>query len=142
MIHTRDEKLLSSLDADIKAAFETLMIHQTKQSLYSFLQEVQPGRLLVNRDFLASDWRTKGYFFSFDPLIEGNSYPQPSLFLLGRQDAICGYRDHVELLEHFPASTFSILDSAGHMLEIEQRSLVQTHFSDWLDRLALYTASK
>lgn len=130
-----DEQLLASLDADIRTAFETLMIVQTEQSLEAFLQEVQPGRLLANREFLTSDWRTKGYFFSFEPFAEERIYPQSALFLLGRQDAICGYRDHFELLKHFPHSTFALLDHAGHMLEIEQRILVQAHLQEWLDQL-------
>ncbi|MFP3389796.1 alpha/beta fold hydrolase [Brevibacillus sp. SIMBA_040] len=133
-----DEQLLSSFDADIRAAFEALMILQTKQNLDAFLSEVQPGRLLANRDFLTSDWRTNGYFFSVEPFAEGSTYPQPSLFLLGRQDAVCGYHDHRELLEHFPHSTFSILDRAGHMLEIEQRNVVLAQLEEWLNRVNLY----
>jgi pimeloyl-ACP methyl ester carboxylesterase len=138
----RDEEALSGLDEDIATAFETLMVYQTRQNLRLFLEEVQPGRLLADRDFLTSEWRTQGYFFSFDPIEKNAVYPQPALFLLGRQDSICGFQDQWELLEHFPHATFSVLDRAGHMPEIEQRHLVQTLFSDWLDRVEMYTSGK
>lgn len=135
MILERDEQLLSTLDPDIKAAFETLFVFQNHQNLDHFIEEIQPGRLLADRKFLTSEWRTQGYFFSFRPFPEGSSYPQPTLIILGRQDAVCGYRDHFELLDHFPHATFTILDRAGHVFEIEQRSIVQTYFRDWLDRI-------
>ncbi|PEZ82278.1 MULTISPECIES: alpha/beta fold hydrolase, partial [Bacillus cereus group] len=38
------------------------------------------------------------------------------------------------LLEKFPNATFSILDGAGHMLQIEKRKIVQELIKDWLIR--------
>ena len=137
----RDESALSGLEPDAAAAVETLFVLQTKASIAAFLQEVQPGRLLANRAFLTSEWRTKGYFFSFDPFESDKVYPQPVLLLLGRQDAICGYQDHLTLLSSFPHASCSILDRAGHMLEVEQRRTVQSLFSDWLDRLESFQDS-
>jgi pimeloyl-ACP methyl ester carboxylesterase len=131
----QDEEMLHDLHPDIRTAFETLMVVQTRENLTRFLEEVQPGRLLADRDFLTSEWRTKGYFFSLDPIDSTSLFTAPTLFLLGRQDAICGYSDHWSMLEHFPHATFSILDSVGHMLEIEKRQLVQTLCGDWLDRV-------
>ncbi|RNB72219.1 MULTISPECIES: hypothetical protein [Brevibacillus] len=48
----------------------------------------------------------------------------PSRIILERdEDAICGYQDHLALLKAFTHATCSILDQAGHMLEIEQPAL-------------------
>lgn len=131
----RDEEAMSGLDPDIITAIETLLITQSRENIDSFLREVQPGRILADRAFLTSDWRTKGYFFSFEPISIKTRYPQPTLLLVGRQDAICGYQDHLALLESFPHATYSVLDRAGHMLEMEQRSIVQALFADWLKRV-------
>lgn len=138
VILERDEDALSRLEPDSATAVETLFVKQTKASIDAFLREVQPGRLLADRAFLSSDWRTQGYFFSFDPFPLEESFPQPALFLMGRQDAICGYQDHLALLKAFPHATCSILDQAGHMLEIEQRSAVQSLFANWLERVKCF----
>lgn len=130
----QDEYLLAELDQDIKLAFETLMTYQTKENLTHFLNEIQPGRTLANRSFLTSNWREKGYFFMEEPFANVKTLPQPALFLMGKQDSICGYMDHFSLLEKFPNATYSVLDQAGHMLHIEKRKVVQLLMKDWLVR--------
>ena len=63
MVFTKDENLLSRLDHDIRVAIETLMIYQDKEHIDYFLKEIQPGRLISNKEFLTSNWREKGYFY-------------------------------------------------------------------------------
>jgi pimeloyl-ACP methyl ester carboxylesterase len=132
IVYEKDEALLDTLDPDIRAAFETLFIYQNKKNLQLFLDEIQPGRLLANREFLASEWRTEGYFLSEKPLHGLSALKQKSLFLLGKQDNICGFKDHMNLLDKFPNSTFAVLDLAGHMLQIEKRDAVQAMLKDWV----------
>ncbi|WP_163853218.1 alpha/beta fold hydrolase [Paenibacillus elgii] len=132
-VPVRDEALLAELEPEVRAAFETLATVQSRATWELFREEWQPGRLLADRAFLSSDWRTQGYHFQCDPIPEDSRFPQPTLFLLGRQDAICGYRDHLAVLESFPRATFAVLDGAGHLLQIEQRKLVQHHVGLWLD---------
>ncbi len=128
----KDEGLLSSLEPDIRAAFDTLFNYQTEESLAAFIKEIQPGRLLANRGFLASDWKAKHYYMTDEPFHDVLTLPNPALFILGKQDYICGYKDHFFLLNKFPNSTMAVLDRAGHMLHVEKRGLVQTIFEDWL----------
>ncbi|MCA1057631.1 alpha/beta hydrolase [Rossellomorea aquimaris] len=132
VIFEKDENILSTLDSDIKNAFETLFVYQNKENLECFLREVQPGRLLANREFLTSNWREKGYFFSEEPFLGVSNLQQPALIILGKQDHICGYEDYDFLLNKFPHSTFVILDKAGHMLPVEKRDIVQQLIGDWL----------
>ncbi|WP_226666446.1 alpha/beta fold hydrolase [Metabacillus litoralis] len=134
MTFTKDDDLLQELEPDIKTAFQTLMIYQDRERLNYFLKEIQPGRLIANREFLASNWRENGYFLSEEPFHDIGELSQPALIIVGKQDAICGYKDHLFLLEKFSHSTFSILDKAGHMLQIEKRELVQDLIKDWLVR--------
>jgi len=55
--------------------------------------------------------------------------------LAGRQDHILGYEDMLALLPRCPRALCSVLDGAGHNLQIEQRALVKTLFADWLRRM-------
>ena len=41
-----------------------------------------------------SNWREKGYFLSEEPLNDVSTLTQPVLIILGKQDSICGYKDH------------------------------------------------
>ncbi|MGX6443873.1 alpha/beta fold hydrolase [Neobacillus sp. K501] len=134
IVFTKDEDLLKELDADIRMAFETLMIYQDKEKFAYFLNEIQPGRLSANRHFLLSNWREKGYFLSEEPFKDVETLTQTALIILGKQDSICGYKDHYFLLDKFPNATFAILDQAGHMLHIEKRKIVQGLINDWLIR--------
>lgn len=128
----KDGNLLSALDSDLRSAFETLFVNQNKESLDCFLSEIQPGRTLANIDFLTSDWREKGYFFSEEPFQGVSSLRQQALIILGKQDNICGYKDHNYLLNKFPSSTYVVLNKTGHMLQIEKRQVVQQIVEDWL----------
>ncbi|MBT2640818.1 alpha/beta hydrolase [Bacillus sp. ISL-41] len=128
----KNEGLLSSLEPDVRAAFDTLFIFQTEASLAAFIKEIQPGRLLANREFLASDWKTNCYYMTDEPFHDVQALPNSALFILGKQDYICGYKDHFFLFNKFPNSTMAVLDRAGHMLHVEKRQLVQAIFEDWL----------
>jgi pimeloyl-ACP methyl ester carboxylesterase len=142
IVFTKDEALLNGLDSDIRKAFETLIIYQNKENLSYFLNEIQPGRLLANKSFLMSNWRETGYFLSEEPFNDVSKLPQPALIILGKQDSICGYKDHFYLLEKFPNATFAILDQAGHMIQIEKRKIVQGLIKDWLIRSNSVCVSK
>lgn len=62
-------------------------------------------------------------------------FEKPGLFLMGRQDHRTGYRDVWPLLEHYPRTTFAVLDRAGHHLHIEQEALFNALAGEWLDRV-------
>lgn len=130
----KDEGLLSTIDQDISQSFQNLMLFQNKSNLHTFIKEVQPGRVLADRKFLASGWRENSYFLENDPLSQA-PYNQPTLFILGRHDHICGYEDCYSLLPYFPKASFVILQDAGHMLAIEQREAVRFLTADWLKKL-------
>ncbi|WP_163102479.1 alpha/beta fold hydrolase [Peribacillus alkalitolerans] len=134
VIH-KDEAALMKVDEDIRVAFETLLVYQTADNLRIFMEEIHPGRLLANREFLGSNWREDRYLLKDEPFLEIDSMEQPSLFILGRQDSICGFKDVWKLLDKFPNATYSVLDQAGHLLQIEQRELVKDLIGNWLKRI-------
>ena len=57
----------------------------------------------------------------------------PTLILTGRQDAIVGYQDALSILENYPRGTFTILDRAGHALEVDQEKIFHCLTNEWLD---------
>jgi len=64
-----------------------------------------------------------------------DKFTKPTLFLLGRQDSAVGYRDAWKIIENYPRATFAILDTAGHILQIEQEEMFNSLTNDWLNRV-------
>ncbi|WP_066306722.1 alpha/beta fold hydrolase [Bacillus sp. FJAT-29814] len=135
VVREKDKSSLASVNPDVRTAFETLLVYQTKENLRRFLQEVQPGRLLADKTFLQSNWRERGYFFNEKPFENLSKLEQPALVICGKQDSICGYKDHIFLLDKLPNLTFVVLDQAGHLITIEKREMVQSLVSDWLRKV-------
>lgn len=135
VVLVEEENLAVQLDEDIEAAYRALMVIQNQITLERFLAEVQPGRKLADKDFLTSNWRETDYFLKKEPYKECEELKGPALFLLGRQDYICGYEDQYRLSKKFSAATFTVLDGAGHMVPIEKRELVQNLVLEWLSRI-------
>lgn len=132
----KDEALLACLDPDIRSAFETLFVYQNRNHYDAFLAEIQPGRQLADREFLSSNWRETGYSYRAAPLSGLDALHQTTLIVLGKQDAICGYNDQINVLGSlFSRATFAVLDGAGHMIPIERRTLLQHMLTDWLYRM-------
>ncbi|WP_421378541.1 alpha/beta fold hydrolase [Bacillus salacetis] len=131
----QEEKMLKTLDDDMRQAFETLFVIQTDEMVEGFLSELQPGRERANREFLTSDWREKEYFLKKEPFIEHEEITIPALFLMGKQDSICGYEGQFEVFKKFSKATFSVLDGAGHMLVLEKRETAQALIKDWIKEI-------
>ncbi|MCM3163324.1 alpha/beta fold hydrolase [Metabacillus litoralis] len=127
-----DEDVLKTIDPEVRGAINTLLVYQTKENIESFLRTIQPGRLLADREFLLSNWREEGYYLKNDTFSDMNNLHTPTLFILGKQDSICGYRDYLPFLDMFSNLSFSVLDQAGHLMTIEKRAVVQSLFKDWL----------
>lgn len=62
-------------------------------------------------------------------------FEKPTLILTGRQDTVVGYRDAFKLVDKYPRATYSIIDKAGHAVQIEQESLFNSLVEEWLYRV-------
>jgi pimeloyl-ACP methyl ester carboxylesterase len=113
------------------ADFDQEMVVQTEETYRRTREEELPGVELADPAAVA---RIQAAYPGTFPL-EPGPYPGPSLFLLGRQDSVTGYRDAGRLLEHYPHATFAVLDRAGHGAHIEQPALFTALVTDWLDRV-------
>ncbi|MFI5846055.1 alpha/beta fold hydrolase [Catenuloplanes sp. NPDC051500] len=114
------------------ADFDQEMVVQTEETYRRIQAEEAPGLALADPGAVA---RLQAAYPGTFPL-EPAPFNGPSLFLLGRQDSVTGYRDAWHLLADYPRATFAVLDRAGHGAQIEQPSLFTALLTDWLDRIA------
>lgn len=130
----RDGEFVDSLEPSQRELFKSFAVVQTRRTWERTRDEVIVGLEVADEGFL-SRLQSYGYAFSFD--VDAISAPlkKPTLILVGRQDAIVGYRDVWGILENYPRATFTVLDRAGHNLPIEQEGLFTALVSEWLDRV-------
>ena len=133
----QDPALTSQLASTEKEAFLIFTVVQCQEQLDALRTDVFPAIQVADHEFLAK--LRKNFAFSFDVDALAAPFPGPALFLMGRQDAGCGYRDAWEIVENYPRGTFAVLDRAGHGLGAEQRGLFRVLVSEWLDRVEEYT---
>jgi pimeloyl-ACP methyl ester carboxylesterase len=94
---------------------------------------------VADHEFLAR--LRENYAFSFDVDALPEPFAAPTLMLMGRQDAVCGYQDAWQILESYPRGTCVVLDRAGHCLDVEQRGSFSALVNEWLDRVEEYATT-
>jgi len=82
--------------------------------------------------------RLQGKPFSFEANVLAEPFLAPTLFVMGRQDHLVGYKAAWSILDSFPRGTFAVLDRAGHLLDLEQPVLQKALINEWLDRIEEY----
>jgi pimeloyl-ACP methyl ester carboxylesterase len=133
-ILVRDAALMESLPPEHKEMFASFAVVQTEETWERTHDDVVAGLELMDVDFL-SRLQSEGYGLSF--AVDGPTarFEKPTLVLVGRQDAVVGYRDAWTVLESYPRATFAVLDRAGHNLPIEQERAFEALVEEWLDRV-------
>lgn len=112
------------------------IVAQSLELLEEFRTVFKPAFALADHAFL--ERLDKNYAFSFDVNALTAPFRAPALFLTGRHDKVCGYREAYLLLDSYPRASFVILDRAGHMLASEQKTLFRALSNEWLDRVEEY----
>lgn len=120
--------LLEKLDGEDAAAFNAIQVLQTETIWERYRDEVLSGIKLADFAFLKK-LHTR---FSFDLYEVETRFDKPTLFLMGRQDSLEGYKDAWTILERYPRASFAILDRAGHNLQIEQPEVFNSLVSEWI----------
>lgn len=134
----KDEAFLKSLSEEDRNYFTGITVVQTKRVWDQFAEDILPGLKAADYAFLGNSLSQNVPFKTNVDKIE-RPYRQPTLFVMGRQDSMVGYRDHWQLIENFPRASFMILDKAGHNLQIEQDILFPAMVKEWLDRVQAET---
>jgi pimeloyl-ACP methyl ester carboxylesterase len=131
-----DPALISELESDEKVGFLNIAVVQNQELLEAMRTYIFPAIAAADHKFLSR--LSENYAFSFDVDALAEPFAGPALFLMGRQDAICGYRDAWKIVENYPRGTFVVLDRVGHGLGAAQKGLFQALVSEWLDRVEEY----
>ena len=133
VILVKDENLVSKLSPFVREIFEDVATVINQKVLERGKDEGISGVTIADMVFLEKV--RENHAFSFDVDILDDKFNKPTLFLLGRQDSAVGYRDAWKIIENYPRATFAILDTAGHILQIEQEELFNSLTNDWLNRV-------
>ncbi len=133
IILVKDENLVSKLSPFVREIFEDVATVINQKVLERGKDEGISGVTIADMAFLEKV--RENHAFSFDVDMLDDKFNKPTLFLLGRQDSAVGYRDAWKIIENYPRATFAILDTAGHILQIEQEELFNSLTNDWLNRV-------
>ena len=133
IILIKDKNIVSKLSSFEKEIFEDVATVINQKLWERGKEEGLSGIKIANIEFLEKV--KENYAFSFDVELLNDKFTKPTLFLLGRQDSAIGYRDAWKIIENYPRATFTVLDTAGHVLQIEQEELFDTLANDWLNRV-------
>lgn len=130
----KDNMLLSKLTSENAEEFNSSMVVQSKRIYERYKNEIISGIKIANKNFLRNIKRN-GYEFSFVVDKMDEKFNKPTLIMLGKQDSCVGYKDAWSILDNFPRATFTVLDGAGHNLQIEQEILFNSLVNEWLTRV-------
>ncbi|MBO8171417.1 MAG: alpha/beta hydrolase [Bacillaceae bacterium] len=130
----KEPGLASQLEPEAYDVFKSLAVIQTQEVLNRFHTDILEASSIADHQFLQRI-KEEGYALSCDPDHYAHPYEKPVLIVTGRQDAVTGYQDAFGLLQHFPRSSYIVMDGAGHNLQIEQPDLFENLVHNWLDRV-------
>lgn len=133
VILLKDEKIFSKLSPLEREVFEDVATVINQKVRERGNEEGMSGLIVADMPFLEKVREHHGFSFNVDLI--NDKFTKPALFLLGRQDSSVGYRDAWKILENYPRATFVVLDTAGHILQIEQEELFNALTNEWLDRI-------
>lgn len=131
----RDELDFTGLSPADEESFREIAVIQAQDKLDTWKKSILPAIAAADQPFVSR--LEKNYEFSFAVTRLPQPFPKPALFLLGRQDNVCGYRDAWATIENFPRATFAVLDRAGHCLGpgMEEEKLYMVLAANWLERV-------
>ncbi|WP_061996413.1 alpha/beta hydrolase [Clostridium sp. ATCC 25772] len=126
-----DKDFTSKLSERDLHKFNERVVVQNSKTWQRFENEVLYGVKICDRELL-KNIKENGYEFSFDARNLKEKFIKPTTMLVGRQDAIVGYKDAFEMLDDFPRATFAVIDKSGHNLQFEQEEIFNIMVKDWL----------
>lgn len=114
--------------------FLDMSVTVTEDIWKTYKKDIFSGVQKANSEYL-SFLSKNGYALSTESLLHTIKFNKPTVVLLGKQDHIVGYQDALNLLPNFSRGTFSIIDGAGHNLQIEKPKIFSNFVEDFLYKL-------
>ncbi len=129
-----DEKFLDTLTEAERTDFCVHAVVADKRAYERYKEEIVPGLQTADKACLVALKRRYAFSFDVDAAVHTMPYTKPTLILAGRQDTCVGYEDQWRLVADYPRATFSVLDTAGHNLHLDQPKPFDALVEDWLWR--------
>ncbi|MGD6962307.1 alpha/beta fold hydrolase [Fictibacillus phosphorivorans] len=133
-----DHEFLTTLRKEEREDFKGIHVKLNEYTWKRYREEVVVGLKIADSAFLEKISGAYGYTFKIDQEV----FEKPCVFITGRQDHVTGYKDVYDLLDKYPRASFSVLDVAGHNLQIEQPKLLNQHILEWLNRVKVSIHNK
>jgi pimeloyl-ACP methyl ester carboxylesterase len=134
IIKFEDKDFTNTLNDFERKTFGKFSVLENKKVYKRYKNEILSGIKKCNKDFIESLWKNYSFSFNVDKKLKKIKFDKPVLFMAGRQDICVGYKDLYKLLEDYPRATFSVIDIAGHNLQIEQPELFNSLVENFLIR--------
>ena len=134
IIKFEDKDFINTLNDFERKTFGKFSVLENKKVYKRYKNEILSGIKKCNKDFIESLWKNYSFSFNVDKKLKKIKFDKPVLFMAGRQDICVGYKDLYKLLEDYPRATFSVIDIAGHNLQIEQPELFNSLVENFLIR--------
>ncbi len=130
----RESVAVPRQEEDAFADFLRYAAIATEETWTRYKAEVLPGLACANGGFVTA-YQGGGYGFSFENELRSTlRFDGPAHFLTGAMDDCVGYADAYKLLHGFSRGSFTIVEGAGHNLQIEYPHYFDFVFRDWMDR--------
>jgi len=122
-------------DPDIKKLLDTAVI-ATPKILRDYKTSILKGIKVCDKRFLFKHF-SGDFSLKLKEDLKGVKFDKPMCILTGRQDHIVGFNDAYELLNLFPRASYSVIDYAGHNLQIENVKIFSVFVRDWIKRIEM-----
>lgn len=126
-----DEQFIASLTNAELEDFKANQVILDEYNWVRYNEEVLNGCKIADENLLIKVMAKYEFSFKVDQV----EFEKPSVFLLGRQDSVVGFKDALVIIDKYPRGTFTVLDTAGHNLQIEQPEIFNSLLHEWLDRI-------
>lgn len=133
-IFSRDNNFLDTLTEKERNIFCRYTIKQTAEVYKRVKKELMEPFKLADKQMLK---KLQQDSYPFDEPVDNLNigFDGPVQFLAGKQDSIVGYKDIFSIFEDYPNGEITILNGAGHSLQIERETAFSRIFRDWMKRV-------
>ncbi|MBN2657746.1 MAG: alpha/beta hydrolase [Spirochaetales bacterium] len=133
----KDFDFLESLALEDREIFGESCVIQNEEVFRKFKKEIAEPFLLADRTMLKNLQR-QAYAFE-EPVDNLNlNFEGPVHFLAGRQDSIVGYEDIYSIFNDYPKGELSVLNGAGHNLQIEREEEFGRLLKQWAEKVRAF----
>lgn len=136
--YVKDLAMLDSVNLETKALVDYFLVHQNSETIKRFNEDIISGHRIADRNFIDKiRSNPKRYGFS-KKLVQGFSVCERKvLFIAAKQDILVGFTDMNNILDFFPNNIFTVIDSAGHAVQIDKQVQFEYQIINYLNGLII-----